>query len=535
MFKKSKAKSLRNKKNSFNKKIKAVTMAIMFMACFFCLQILFENIQTITHYTYASCGVSGVIISLILIAGKKFDDDGNESKSGTLCMEGKKHSSESDEDFRERKGREAYLQAIKDSVIATIADEKGKDGLSKEKLEALEAFKSDIEAIKDLKEFGTYKQTLADLAAEFKAFKETAKENVVKNIRASIKEAVEVNAEHLKTLKSSKKGMVEIEVKSAQTVVTSGITPVTAAQGSDLADWHEGGRIGQIPYRKVFLRNLFKSASASKEYVKIYDQATVVRNAQMVADIATAAYISTVTWKVEMVQISKCKDMINISLDMLDDYDFVSSEVQNLLNSSLALKIDSELLTGSGAYPELNSVAAVASTFSATNVNASLDYHAAVDSPQLIDLLSIMGAQIKTLGQNNAWMPSAALVNPRDFQMMKLLKDNQKNYIKANQNVPTLFVDANNNYYVDGILVIENPNITADTCYMADFSKGTVYTRPGIGIEFSYENATNFETETVTVKVFERLNLVIRNVDVNAFMVCNSIAAALTALTKPIV
>ena len=120
------------------------------------------------------------------------------------------------------------------------------------------------------------------------------------------------------------------------------------------------------------------------------------------------------------------------------------------------------------------------------------------------------------------------------MQSIKQLKNTFGDYIRNSQLVTSLFVDANGRYFIDGMLLVENPLITANTLTIGDFTKGTVYSMPGIGIEFSYENRQNFETETVTIKIYERLNLLIRNVQKNAFMKVLDIGAAITAINKTV-
>jgi HK97 family phage major capsid protein len=211
-----------------------------------------------------------------------------------------------------------------------------------------------------------------------------------------------------------------------------------------------------------------------------------------------------------------------------------------LFDTSLRLGIDAQLLTGNGAGSNLNGLDSVASTFAAANVDPAADYADAVTVPadagnaNLIDLVGIAGAQIKAFGANNFWMPNYVLLNPRDFHQLFLLKDTMNNYIKNNQLFQSVFTaNGVGRYFINGIECIENPGITQNTFYIGDFRKGTVYSRGAYGLELSYENRSNFEEEVVTVKVYERLNLLIRNVDANAFMKCDDIEQALFDITAP--
>jgi hypothetical protein len=54
--------------------------------------------------------------------------------------------------------------------------------------------------------------------------------------------------------------------------------------------------------------------------------------------------------------------------------------------------------------------------------------------------------------------------------------------------------------------------------------------RKGVGLEMAYNNKDQFEYEVATMKGYLRMNLLIRNVDANAFMKCSDVQAAITAL-----
>jgi len=146
--------------------------------------------------------------------------------------------------------------------------------------------------------------------------------------------------------------------------------------------------------------------------------------------------------------------------------------------------------------------------------------------------MAVAGAQIKAFGQQNAFRPNVIAMNPKDAQLIQFLKNTQGDYLNNNQLIKGMFLDAAGGFYINGMRVIENPLVAENTAYVFDSSKGTVYQKPGVGIEFSYENRDNFETETVTVKAYRRLNLLVRNVDINAFMKIDDIAAGIAAINK---
>lgn len=289
--------------------------------------------------------------------------------------------------------------------------------------------------------------------------------------------------------------------------------------------------IGQIPTRKPFMADLFSTIPTSLEYIKYMDQETVVRDAKNVLSAASSTHTSKITWKERQIQIVNIRDLVDVPIDMLQDYDFVEGELRRLLNVNVALKKDDGLLNGTGVAPELHSVAEAASEFDATNTLGGTisAFAGTIQTPNIFDLVIAMSAQIVAVGKDGAFMPDVVLFNTIDRYKSLLIKDKNDNYLMP----PFVVRLGNKEYSVDGMRVRSNPNVPANSCWVFDSSKGTIYQRKRAVAEMSFENATNFETEVVTMKVYERLNLLIRNVDKNAFMKCTDVATALAALQAP--
>jgi hypothetical protein len=111
-----------------------------------------------------------------------------------------------------------------------------------------------------------------------------------------------------------------------------------------------------------------------------------------------------------------------------------------------------------------------------------------------------------------------------------LYKDADNNYIKSDT-IMRVITNTNGNLEIDGVELISNPNVPANELYVFDSRRATIYKRKNATVELSYENRENFETETVTVKAYERLNMLVRSVDANAFMHCDDIATGLVDIT----
>lgn len=302
---------------------------------------------------------------------------------------------------------------------------------------------------------------------------------------------------------------------------------------TDIADREQLGQfepgVSAIPHKRIYHDQIFENRQASTEYIKYVEQANIVRDAKNVAACATSTHNTKVDFAIKDLQMKKIRDFVDICIDMIEDYSFVESEVRSLVDTSLRLKKDSDVLLGTGVGAIINGIDSYASTFSATSAGAN--YFGAVANATLIDLLVVAGAQISAFGEENFFSANIIELNPKDATLMGLLKDVDQNYIKVGTVNASVFRDMNGTLFINGMRVVENPNVPENEAYIYDSTKGVLYSRKGVTIEMSYENATNFQNELVTVKAYERGNLRVRNNDANAFMHIADINAAVVSIT----
>jgi hypothetical protein len=418
--------------------------------------------------------------------------------------------------------QEKFFTEIENAINTEMAKYLGQFASQKNLEDKLDAFKKEHGTgltTEKAKELDDMIQSVKSHAAELQKLKD----NGMKSEQGgAILKALQEKSDAIKTFIAERKGAIKIEVKSGASQAASDIATHT------IGDRAPG--IGQQPVRAPFMEDLFPVVNTTKEYIKYLDQETVVRDAKNVASAAASTHTTKLTWKERSIQIAAVRDLINVPIDMIEDYDFVEGEVRNLIDSSVQLKIDNDLLKGDGVHPNLHSVDEIASEFDATNtLGGTIEaWTGKVQAPNFFDLAVAMASQIIAMGKENAFMPNVILVNTIDKFQNMLIKDANDNYI-----MPPFVVRQNNKEYtVDGMVVRSNPNVDPNSMYVFDSTKATLYNRKGVTVEMSYENATNFETETVTLKAYRRLNLLIRNVNANAFMKCSDVDAALSAISS---
>jgi len=373
--------------------------------------------------------------------------------------------------------------------------------------------KSELSSIKELAEKDNtveLKSKLVDLESSIKGLKEASKSAPVK--RKSLVELIAEKADKISEVVKSGKGKVEIALKAQQ-------DPADIGTRDDYATFLEGTI--KKPVRATRIIDLFRRVNVSTEYVKYREQNAVTRDAKVVVACATSTSDTKTTWVNRTVQIQKIRDFVDICIDMIDDYSFVASEVEQLVNESVKLKEEAEILLGSG---NILSIDGIASEFDAANVLAP--FTGAFQSATLAELTAAMKAQIFTFGQENSWDADTIVMNYNDFVKFMHQKNSEGDYLLPN------FVMAGDGI-LNGMKIVTSPLVTANTLYVFDSTKGEILDRQGATLEMSYENNDNFEHEIVTLKVVERLQFHVAQINQDAFMKCTDIATALTAITAP--
>lgn len=376
----------------------------------------------------------------------------------------------------------------------------------------MEALKNELNSIKELAEkdhSSDLKAKLVELETSLKSMKEETKTGTTKK---SLIDTIKEKSSDIKRLISEKKGVVEMSFKAQQ-------DPTDIGNRDDYATILEG--TNRKPVRAPKIVDLFRRTPVSTEYVKYREQDLVTRDAKVVVACATSTSNTKTTWVNRTVQIAKIRDFVDICIDMIEDYNFVASEVEQLVNESVKLKEEAEILLGSGSILSIDSIA---SEFDPANVLAP--FSASFDSPTLAELTGAMKAQIFTFGQENSWDADTIVMNYNDMIKFMHEKNSQGDYLLPN------FVYTGGGV-LNGMRIVTSPLVASNTLYVFDSSKGQILDRQSATIEMSYENNDNFEHEIVTIKAVERLQFHVAQVEQDAFMKCTDIATALTAIAKP--
>ncbi len=376
-----------------------------------------------------------------------------------------------------------------------------KSQASKEEIETLT--KKQTEVIKEIEEIGLAMKLL----------------NENKSVgNEGLKKYIQENSEVLKNIKANKSNAAMLDITLKGSEVATDIT------GRDDYAMIMPGTIRK-PVRKTRILDLFKRKKVSTEYIKYREENVVTRDAKFVVACATSTHTTKKSWIMRTVELAKIRDIIDICIDMLDDYDFVESEMRELIEESVKLKADYELLLGASATAtDMLSIDSIASEFDPANVLAP--FTASFQDANLEQLVDAMAAQISVFGQENSWMADTVLMNFTDFVKYRNLKDDNGNKLNhtLSDNVAT----------IAGMRVVTSPIVTANTLYVFDSTRGFILDRQMLTIKTSFENRDNIEHETVTLVAVERLQFHVALIDRDAFMKSSDVTAAIAAIDEAV-
>jgi len=381
-----------------------------------------------------------------------------------------------------------------------------------ENREELKALKDQLNGI-DLETVKTLLTAVKEQGAELTRMKEAG---VISDdsFKTAMKSAWDSKVDAIKEAHDSKKN-IEIAVKAEQTYgdITS---------GEDFAQMKAG--ITDKPVRRPNIRSLFGTIPVSTEFLKYTEQDTVIRDAQNVAKCAAVTSNTKETLVVSTIETKVIKDMIDFCRMFISDYPFMEARINKLINESISLRVDYQLLLGDGTGENTNSIDSVSSTFSAAN--PACDISGSVQAATYVDLILGMETQIIELGEQNAYMPDTVLVNKCDwFIYVQSRKDLNNNYLDGRVTM------VNGVPFVGGMRVVWSTLVPQNELYVFDSTKGDVVDRQELVLEVAFENKDNWEKQIASLQGYVRLNFLVESNNANAFMHADDVAAAITAIT----
>lgn len=366
------------------------------------------------------------------------------------------------------------------------------------------ASKEDIETLKETiaanqaEQMKSLNETLKQYGLAIKKLTEAEKAEIP--AANSLRKGLEANVEKLKALKGDDKEVVkngEFTIKAAGTMLIS-----TNVSGGNVPVEQRIAGMNAIASRQVRLMDLFSQGAAASNVISWVYQANKDGAAGGTAEGATKSQIDF-DLVVASQAVVKRTAYIKVSTEMIDDIDFIESEIRNELMRELMKDIELTAYSGNGTAPALNGIRTVATAFAAG------DFALAIDNANEVDVLTVAINQIAIADQP---APNAILMHPTDVTKMKVIKVSatDKRYVERLQMVA-------GQLSLDGVPIIATTLVTAGTYLVGYFPLATLYTKGGINIQVGLDG-NDFTKNLRTILAEWRGALVTKNNDRTAFV-----------------
>lgn len=272
--------------------------------------------------------------------------------------------------------------------------------------------------------------------------------------------------------------------------------------------------IGQIQTREPMIHQLFAQSGIganNHRVIRYTDQSSITNNAAS-RTVGAQAGESAIAWTGYNLNIESYSHFIPVAKEMLSDFDFVQSEINNTLLRYLMLSVESAAYSGDGTSPDIKGVLTSATAWS----DPGVDFAKAT----VIDLIQSISAGIST---NSMFKANYVLMNNIDSMKLQLTKDADGQYI-----LPAALTQGG--IAIGSIKVIPTSLVATNTLLVGDFNWGTFYSKSPI-IEIGY-NGTDFSERQVSIMANMDCALLVKSVNAGSFVKVNDVATAIATITE---
>ena len=327
------------------------------------------------------------------------------------------------------------------------------------------------------------------------------------NVPESLETLLKEKQDELKAMKEKSGASVQITLKAAGTMALS-----TNVTGQVPQAEREAG-ITRIVKRNPFILELVNVGTIMSNVWEWVEQKNADGGADMTAEGAKKS-LADFDLVVASANVKKVTAYIKVTKEMLDDVALMRSEIDQELTELINLKIDDQLLNGTGATVNLSGINQTATAWAAGA------FALTIPTPNVFDVIRTAINQVRV----NLFEPNYIVMHPTDVAKMDLAKASDGHYV-----LPPFI--SNDGTTVSGIRVVSNTGVTVNNFLVGDFTKYGVRFKEGLTINVGYEN-DDFTKNLVTILAEARLVGRVKSNHYGAF-VKGVISTSITALTKP--
>ncbi|MVM34400.1 phage major capsid protein [Spirosoma sp. HMF4905] len=345
---------------------------------------------------------------------------------------------------------------------------------------------------KHLDELQAAKDRIKDSQTEKKSLMQQIEEKATAN--DFVKNAWNLPAGH------EKKG-IEIDLKTVSINSTS--YSLTGTNSFLLRGLEMEPGVAKDPTTPFFIRNLISVGATSENTVSWNERVMVEGGAGQVAEGATFPQWSG-KWAKKFANTKKTAVYTKITEEMLEDVDFVLSEIQDELidgPAGMNNQLENEILSGDGTGEHHTGILTQSTAFALPSGFETLA------APNNFDLIQAMALQIELAN----YMPTHVILGSSAFANMNLYKDTQGRYL-----IPP-FVSATG-MLIAGLQVIKTNRFGSDTVLVCNPQLVKFRIKRNLTLRFFEQNEDDALTDRTTITASLRGVLFVKTPDLKGLV-----------------
>lgn len=442
----------------------------------------------------------------ILYAGSAFCSDNTASKIGGAAM-GMTIAAplifavpkELNLEENDKKGLEALAKHLSEQLDQYQKEQIDSEQLNQKVKKSFEEFAKDYGL--DKEKFKKMEDALKAQGIEIKVLKETGSKKG-ESFKSQLNDFL--GSEDFKS--QMKAGKAEgMELKAATVIMT----PNASTNAPHALRYEVVPGIQEAPFEQpVILTTLLKGMTSSRTIIWI-NRVNEEGGAAFIAE-GTLKPLKDWEYKEESSTAKKIAVSTKVSTEMLQDFEYMESEIRLLLTRDLYMVLDEKLLNGAGGTIEPAGIITGAGGYLGTGLDGT------VFMANNADAIRAGMLQMRLIN----YRPNIVFLNPTDSAVIDLTKSTTGNYIKIE---------------LEGVLrslqIIETTEIPAGHFLLMDTAKWIVRVYENFRLEFGWEN-DDFRKNLVTVIAEMRLHSYQNSIDAGS-VIYDSFATVKTALERP--
>jgi HK97 family phage major capsid protein len=271
-----------------------------------------------------------------------------------------------------------------------------------------------------------------------------------------------------------------LELKTVGTITSANVDAVgTDSIPFTLAQYESG--LTRIVRRMPFILDLVNLGSTVKRFVQWAEQANPDDGLAAMTGEGQGKHQTDFDIVEKSAEVKKISAYIKVSTEMLDDVDFMKSEINSELIELLRLKLDEQVLKGTGVGVNMSGILTTAQNFN------TVPWQDSIFDANRYDVLRLAITQVQT----NFFQPNYVVLHPNDLAKMELEKNSTGEYVIYP------FSDRVGGI-IKGVPIITNTGMTEGDYLVGDFTKARVLMRKDVAISVGWEN-DDFTKNLVTI------------------------------------